>query len=178
MKLSRTAAALVGVFALVAVACGDDDDDDDRGTGRAEAPAETSAPAGTEAPATSGGTAPAGGGDFSSILLPKCTGNAVFDQANEGAREAAAELGVAEPEFVGPAACTDTTGQIEFVTNAVTQGVDAIMVSNNAGDQLDPGDPGGRRRRHHRRGVGLTDPVSGRARACSSPRSTSTRPAR
>ena len=142
MKLSRTAAALVGVFALVAAACGDDDDDtagtDASAPAGTEAPAETSAPAGTQAPATSGGTAPAGGGDFSSILLPKCTGNAVFDQANEGAREAATELGVAEPEFVGPAACTDTTGQIEFVTNAVTQGVDALMVSNNAGDQLDP----------------------------------------
>ena len=62
----------------------------------------------------------------------------MFDQANEGAIEAAGELGVAEAEFVGPASCTDSTGQIEFVTNAVTQGVDAIMVSNNAGDQLDP----------------------------------------
>ena len=62
----------------------------------------------------------------------------MFDQANEGAIEAAGELGVAEAEFVGPASCTDSTGQIEFVTNAVTQGVDAIMVSNNAGDQIDP----------------------------------------
>ena len=45
---------------------------------------------------------------------------------------------MAEAEFVGPASCNDSTGQVEFVTNAVTQGVDAIMVSNNAGDQLDP----------------------------------------
>ena len=96
------------------------------------------APAATTAPGDTGGTGAPADGDFSSILLPKCTGNPVFDQANEGAQEAAAELGVAEPEFVGPATCTDTTGQIEFVTNAVTQGVDAIMVSNNAGDQLDP----------------------------------------
>ena len=72
-----------------------------------------------------------------SILLPKCTGIAVFDQANDGAIEAAGELGVAEPEFVGPASCADSTGQVEFVTNAVTQGVGAIMVSNNAGDQID-----------------------------------------
>jgi rhamnose transport system substrate-binding protein len=27
---------------------------------------------------------------------------------------------------------------VEFVTNAVTQGVDAIMISNNAGDQVEP----------------------------------------
>ena len=62
----------------------------------------------------------------------------MFDQANEGAIEAATELGVSEAEFVGPASCTDSTGQIEFVTNAVTQGVDAIMISNNAGDQVEP----------------------------------------
>jgi rhamnose transport system substrate-binding protein len=160
MKHTRTVAhlALAAAFGLAAVACGDDDDDSSAGTGSAPAgsvapattaPAETTAPAGTTAPAettapTSGSTAPSGsaapggGGDFSSILLPKCTGNAVFDQANEGAKEAAGELGVPEAEFVAPASCTDTTGQIEFVTNAVTQGVDAIMVSNNAGDQLDP----------------------------------------
>jgi rhamnose transport system substrate-binding protein len=90
--------------------------------------------ASTEPPADSAG----GDMEFSSILLPKCTGIAVFDQANEGAMEAAAELGVASPEFVGPASCADSTGQVEFVTNAVTQGVDAIMISNNAGDQIDP----------------------------------------
>ena len=32
----------------------------------------------------------------------------------------------------------DTTGQVEFITNGVTQGVDAIMISNNAGDQVHP----------------------------------------
>jgi rhamnose transport system substrate-binding protein len=164
MKHTRTVAhlALAAAFGLAAVACGDDDDST-AGTGSApagsaattapaaatSAPAATTAPAGTTAPAAttapsggstapSGSAAPGGGGDFSSILLPKCTGNAVFDQANEGAKEAAGELGVPEAKFVAPATCTDTTGQIEFVTNAVTQGVDAIMVSNNAGDQLDP----------------------------------------
>ncbi len=29
-------------------------------------------------------------------------------------------------------------GQIEIVTNATTQGVNAIMISNNAGDQIAP----------------------------------------
>ena len=58
-------------------------------------------PAGTERrtePAAS--AAPAGdavefetGLEFTSVLLPKFTGIAVFDQANEGAQEAAAELG-------------------------------------------------------------------------------------
>jgi rhamnose transport system substrate-binding protein len=155
MKLTRTV-ALLGAFALAIAACGDDDDDGGatgtEATSATSAPAAatsapaaattapvaTTAPAGTTAPTDTGGTGAPAAGDFSSILLPKCTGNAVFDQANEGAIEAAGELGVPEPEFVAPATCTDTTGQIEFVTNAVTQGVDAIMVSNNAGDQLDP----------------------------------------
>ena len=52
-------------------------------------------------PAADGSIQP--GEDFESILLPKCTGIAVFDQANEGAIEAAGELEASEPEFVAPA---------------------------------------------------------------------------
>ena len=77
-------------------------------------------------------------GSITATFLPKCTNIAVFPQANEGAEEAAGELGSDPAEFVGPADCGDATGQIEFITNAVTQGVDAIMVSNNAGDELAP----------------------------------------
>src|SRR5918996_771542 len=91
------------------------------------------------------GTAAAGeavvlepGMEFSSILLPKFTGIAVFDQANEGAQEAAAELGTEPPEFLGPTADNSVAGQIEIVTNAATQGVNALMISNNAGDQIEP----------------------------------------
>lgn len=78
------------------------------------------------------------GMEFKSILLPKFTGIAVFDQANEGAKEAAAELGATEAEFLGPTADNSVAGQIEIVTNAATQGVNALMISNNAGDQIDP----------------------------------------
>jgi len=76
--------------------------------------------------------------EFNSILLPKFTGIAVFDQANEGAQEAAAELGTNPAEFLGPTADNSVAGQIEIVTNAATQGVDAVMISNNAGDQIEP----------------------------------------
>ncbi len=78
------------------------------------------------------------GQDFNAILLPKFTGIAVFDQANEGAQEAAAELGATPAEFLGPTAENSVAGQIEIVTNAATQGRDAIMISNNAGDQIEP----------------------------------------
>jgi rhamnose transport system substrate-binding protein len=73
------------------------------------------------------------------VLLPKFLGNAVFDQAHEGAKEAAAELQNPEKvQFLGPTPENSVTGQIEIVTNSTTQGVDAIMLSNNAGDQIAP----------------------------------------
>ena len=62
----------------------------------------------------------------------------MFDQANQGAQEAAAELGTQAAEFLGPTADNSVAGQIEIVTNAATQGVDAVMISNNAGDQIVP----------------------------------------
>ena len=155
--------ALLAAAALTVAACGSDDDSasDDTAAAGSSAPAASEAPAATEAPADTaatdtastdteaagsepaGSAAPSGdavtiesAGDFNGLFLPKCTGIAVFDQANDGAIEAAGELGAAEAQFQGPASCADTTGQIEFVTNAVTQGVDAIMISNNAGDQV------------------------------------------
>ena len=126
---SRKLMVLAVSMALVAAACGDDDDGD----------------AGTSGDEGSGGAAPGevvaieGGEDMSSILLPKCSGIAVFDQANEGAQEAAEELGADAPEFLGPSTCEDPTGQIETMTNAATQGVDAVMLSNNAGEQIQSG---------------------------------------
>jgi rhamnose transport system substrate-binding protein len=73
------------------------------------------------------------------VLLPKFLGNAVFDQAHDGAEEAAKELKNPEKlQFLGPTPENSVTGQIEIVTNATTQGVNAIMLSNNAGDQIAP----------------------------------------
>jgi rhamnose transport system substrate-binding protein len=74
------------------------------------------------------------------ILLPKFLGIAVFDQANQGAQEAHAELGnTGTLEFLGPTAENSAAGQVEIVTTAASRGdVDAIMISNNAGDQLAP----------------------------------------
>lgn len=143
MKPFRLLALLMAI-ALVAFACGNDDSDDEtsspasptsESTPEPPATAEPEPPA-TDEPEPSGPVVIAGGEDFDSILLPKCTGIAVFDQANEGAQEAAAELGADQAAFLAPASCADSTGQLEFVANGVTQGVDAIMISNNAGDQI------------------------------------------
>lgn len=127
--------ALVTILSLFAASC---------------APAPTAAPAepaATDAPAEPAATdAPSDGvikaepgQTVNMILLPKFLGIIVFDQANTGAQEAHAELGnKGTLEFLGPTPENSVAGQIEILTTATTQGVDAIMISNNAGDQLVP----------------------------------------
>lgn len=79
------------------------------------------------------------GQDVKMMLLPKFLGIAVFDQANTGAQEAAAELGnPTPPDFVGPTAENSVAGQIEFVTNAPAGGYKVVMLSNNSGEQIAP----------------------------------------
>ena len=132
--------ALLAVLALVMAAC----------TGGSSSPsaAEPSEAAESEAAPTESAAASEGGSgeavviepgeEFTSTYIPKCTSNVVFQEANDGMVEAAGELGTEEAEFVGPAECADPTQQLEFVTNATTQGVDAIIISNNGGDDLGP----------------------------------------
>ena len=79
------------------------------------------------------------GKDVKMVLLPKFLGIAVFDQAHTGAVEAQKELGdPSEVQFLGPTPENSVAGQIEIVTNATTQGVNAILISNNSGDQIAP----------------------------------------
>jgi rhamnose transport system substrate-binding protein len=142
--------ALLAVMALVVAACSPSDEGGDETTTTAAAePTTTEAMDDTTTTEAMGTTTTAGedpggaveiasAGSITSTFLPKCTNIPVFPEANSGAEEAAAELGSDPAEFVGPADCGDTTGQIEFMTNAVTQGVQAIMVSNNSGDELAP----------------------------------------
>ena len=73
------------------------------------------------------------------VLLPKFLGIVPFDQAHKGALEAQKELqNPTELQFLGPTPENSVAGQIEIVTNAATQGVNAIMISNNSGDQIAP----------------------------------------
>ncbi|MET0697239.1 MAG: substrate-binding domain-containing protein [Acidimicrobiia bacterium] len=153
MKANKRRSRVLGplvVVALILAACGGDSGDTTTTAGEATTTAAeatttvaaettTSAAAETTTSAAAGGEAVeiTAGDSITATFLPKCTNIAVFPQANSGAEEAAAELGSDPAEFVGPADCGDATGQIEFMTNAVTQGVQAIMLSNNSGDQLD-----------------------------------------
>jgi rhamnose transport system substrate-binding protein len=110
-----------------------------------EAPAEEAAAEATEAAAEEPAAATGDvitatpGQALKMILLPKFLGILVFDQANQGAQEAHAELGNPEElQFLGPTPENSVAGQIEIVTSAATQGVNAIMIGNNAGDQIVP----------------------------------------
>lgn len=79
------------------------------------------------------------GAALNMVLLPKFSGNPVFDQAHDGAKEAAKELGnTGELTFMAPTPDNSVAGQIEMMTNATTQKQNVIMLSNNAGDQVAP----------------------------------------
>ena len=138
MKL-RVLVALLGVVAIL-TGCASP------GASTSAAPPVASASAAASEPATSPSASAAGGvikatpgQSIKMMLLPKFLGILPFDQANKGAEEAAAEL--QNPEavaFVGPTAENSVQGQIEFMTNAPTQGHKVVMLSNNAGDQIAP----------------------------------------
>ncbi len=134
MRKRMRLAALLAAVALVAAACGSAAEDTTTTTTTTEQDTTTTS-AGVE---VGGPVVIEAAESISALFLPKCTNIPVFPQANSGAEEAAAELGSDPASFVGPADCGDSTGQIEFMANAVTQGVGAIMVSNNAGDELAP----------------------------------------
>ncbi len=78
------------------------------------------------------------GQEVDMLLLPKALGNAVFDQAHEGAMEAHAELeNPGELIFNGPSEAS-APGQIDIIESAITQGVGGIMISANDYEQLLP----------------------------------------
>lgn len=92
-----------------------------------------------QSPEAAAGVVATPGQEVNMMLLPKFLGISVFDQANQGAQEAHAELGnTGKLDFVGPTADNSVAGQIDFVTNAPAGGYDVVMLSNNSGDQIDP----------------------------------------
>ncbi|MCO5223072.1 MAG: rhamnose ABC transporter substrate-binding protein [Thermomicrobiales bacterium] len=103
------------------------------------APAILASVATAQSPEAGSGGAAAPGQEVNMMLLPKFLGIAVFDQANQGAQEAHAELeNPGKLDFVGPTAENSVAGQIEFVTNAPAGGYNVVMLSNNSGDQIAP----------------------------------------
>jgi rhamnose transport system substrate-binding protein len=130
MKNRSLFVALVATLALSMVlsACGG------AATQAPVEPAAPAAPAATEAPAMT--EAPAAAGPLTFVLVPKNLGNPYFDTANNGAQEAAKELGVTV-EYQGPAAA-DATQQIQLINSLIAQKVNGLAISADDSDALVP----------------------------------------
>src|SRR5258707_2473741 len=102
-------------------------------------PSGTLAQSGAPAATMSGPIATAQPGQNVSLtLLPKQLGNAVFDEASSGAQEAATELkSTGKYQMVGTDKA-DVPGQIGFIKNLTTQGVNVIAISANDADAVVP----------------------------------------
>jgi len=97
------------------------------------APTKPAAPAAPAQPAQP--AAPAGGAKVY-VLVPKNLGNPYFDTANNGAQEAAKELGVTV-NYQGPAAA-DATQQIQLLNALIAQKVAGLAISADDSDALVP----------------------------------------
>ncbi len=75
--------------------------------------------------------------DVRIALVVKALGIGFFEAANEGAQEAAKELGGVQVIYTGPTTTT-AEGQIEVLNALIAQNVDAIAVSANDTDALVP----------------------------------------
>lgn len=78
------------------------------------------------------------GQEVDMLLLPKALGNAVFDEAHQGAIEAHEELENPGELIFNAPADANAPGQIEIIESVITQGVGAIMISANDYEQLLP----------------------------------------
>ena len=79
----------------------------------------------------------ADGGKYKMVLLVKSLGNGFFEACDDGAQEAAGELGNIDVEYMGPSQAT-AEGQIEIIETLIAQKVDAIAISANDTDALVP----------------------------------------
>lgn len=117
-KILALALALITVIATLA------------GCGAAPAPA---APG-----ATSGGSqaeTPAPKKDVTVVFVPKLTGNAFFESANDGAQEFAKQVGFTVKYDGSPEA--SVANQVTVINNAIQQGADAVCVSSVDATGLD-----------------------------------------
>jgi len=92
------------------------------------------APKATEAPAAP--QVPAAAACINYVLVPKNLGNPYFDTANNGAQEAAKELGI-KVQYQG-SATADATEQITLLNSLIAQKPCGLAVSANDADALVP----------------------------------------
>ncbi len=100
--------------------------------------AASSAPASSAAPAESSAaeSAPAADGkDITVVFVPKLTGNAFFESANDGAQTYAEKVGFTVKYDGSPEA--SVANQVTVINNAIQQGADAVCVSSVDATGLD-----------------------------------------
>ena len=133
MKMKKVMSLVLALaMTLSLTACGGDE--------AANAPAaepEAAAPADSEAapeeeaaPADSEAAPAAEGADVSGktvVFIPKVTGNAFFEAANDGAQKYAADWGITV-DYQG-SATAGVADQVQVINNAVASGADAICIS-------------------------------------------------
>jgi rhamnose transport system substrate-binding protein len=93
------------------------------------------APTTTQPPAPTA-TQPPAKAPLTFVLVPKNLGNPYFDTGNNGAQEAAGELGV-KVLYQGPAAA-DATQQIQLINSLIAQKVNGLAISADDADALVP----------------------------------------
>jgi rhamnose transport system substrate-binding protein len=133
--------AATATLAMVAAGCGGDVGEPDAPEdGGAAAPADDGADdgadGGTDDGAGDDGAAAAGGEDVTVCMMPKLIGIPYFNAAEEGAQEAADELGITL-DFDGPTS-ESAADQVELIEQWTNQGCDAISVSATDPDALAP----------------------------------------
>ena len=75
--------------------------------------------------------------DLSIFHVPKFTGFIFFELAREGVNQAAAELGAAEPVYIGPDKA-DTQAQVQVIQNVLPQQPDVIVLASLDLNALSP----------------------------------------
>lgn len=143
MRKTWMAAFLAGGMMAALTACGGGTQT--AGTAAPETPqAETSAPSGStdqteavqSAAAESGGDAQVKSIEGMTVaFIPKLTGNAFFESANNGAQKYAGKWGITVDYQGSPNA--SVADQVQVINNAVTSGVDALCVSSVDATGLD-----------------------------------------
>jgi rhamnose transport system substrate-binding protein len=119
--------AALAIFALLLGACAP--------AATAE-PTQPAAPEATEPSAPEATEPPAATGDRTYVLVPKNLGNPYFDTANNGAQEAAGELGVTV--LYQGSATADAAEQITLLNSLIAQNVSGLAISANDADALVP----------------------------------------
>lgn len=127
--MKKTIAVLAAVsMAMSLAACGGSSASSSAPAPASSAPA--AAPSSSAAASAPEAEAPAGGNSVEGktvVFIPKLTGNAFFEAANDGAQKYAAEWGITVDYQGSPNAAV--ADQVQVINTAVASGADAICIS-------------------------------------------------